>query len=140
MKTLVHSIPGKLETYWLSDANSMLDIWTTYSITLAEFKETILERGIKYAKANKANAWIVDSSGAKGAFGQEIQEFIGTDVLPSFAKAGIKYFITILPKDSAVTKMTVKNYSAKVGPSGIKLVEVNNIDDAVKWLKQNQQH
>lgn len=138
MKTLIHSIPGKMDTFWLSDVHAILDTWTTYVVSLADFKEAVLIKGLTHAKNNRGRAWIVDSSTARGAFGNEIQDFIGTDIFPSFAKAGIKYFITILPKESAVTKMTVKSYSAKVGPSGIQLVEVNSVDDAIEWLKQNK--
>lgn len=138
MKTPVHSIPGKMDTFWIQDVHAILDQWTTYVVPLADFKEAVLVKGLNYAKSHLGKAWIVDSSTAKGAFSGEIQDFIGADLFPAFAKAGIKYFITILPKESAVTRMTVKNYSSKVGPSGIKLVEVNSVDDAIEWLKQNK--
>jgi hypothetical protein len=85
---------------------------------------------------NGAKAWIVDSSKATGTFSQEIQEFIGTDVFKAFAGAGIKYFITI-NSSSAVTRMTVRNYSAKIGSSGIKLVDVPTLSAAIDWLKRN---
>ena len=38
----------------------------------------------------------MDSSTAHGAFSQEIQSFIGSDVFPAFAKHGIRYFITLV--------------------------------------------
>ena len=62
---------------------------------------------------------------------QEIQAFIGSDIFPEFTKNGIKYFITITSQVSALTKMTVKTYSAKTGPHGIQLVELNSVIDAV---------
>jgi hypothetical protein len=138
MRTQIHNIPGKMETSWISEVNAVLDTWTTYVVSLSDFKEAVLVKGLDYARKHKGIAWIVDSSTAHGAFSQEIQAFIGSDVFPSFAKAGIKYFITILPKESAVTKMTVKNYMAKVGPNGLQLVECNSVEDAVEWLKQNK--
>jgi hypothetical protein len=138
MKTLIHSIAGKMDTYWISDVKAMLDVWTTYAVSLQEFSDSVLVKGIKHAKANKAIAWIVDSSSAKGAFSPEIQNFIGTDIFPAFTKNGIKYFITILPKDSALTRMTVKNYSSKAGPNGLELVEANSVDGAIEFLKDKK--
>jgi len=135
MKTQIHSIPGKMDTYWVSDVNAILDVWTTYAVSLQDFSDAVLVKGVKHAKANKGIAWIVDSSTAKGAFSPEIQQFIGTDIFPAFTKNGIKYFITILPKESALTRMTVKNYSSKAGPNGLELVEVNSVEDAIEFLK-----
>jgi len=97
-----------------------------------------LVKGLNYAKTHKGIAWIVDSSEAKGSFPPEIQEFIGSDVFPAFAKNGIKYFITITSKESALTRMTISTYSAKTGPHGLQLLEVNSVDDAIEWLKNNK--
>jgi hypothetical protein len=133
----VHSIPGKLECQWRDDVKAMVDTWTTYSISKEEFREAVLVKGVNHARAHKGIAWIVDSSQAVGTFSQEIQDFIGSDVFPSFAKIGVKYFITITSKVSNLTKMTVSSYSAKTGPNGLKLVDVNNVEDAVAWLKAN---
>ena len=72
----------------------------------------------------------------KGA-SKEIQDFIGNSVFPAFAKNNIKYFITITSKVSAITKMSVRSYSAKTGPNGLKLVELNSVADAITWLKAN---
>lgn len=133
----IYSIPGKLEVTWRDDVKAVVDTWTTYNVSLEEFKEAVLVKGLNHAKANEAIAWIVDSSTAKGVFSQEIQNFIGSDIFPAFAKNGIKYFITITSKVSALTRMTVQTYSAKTGPHGLKLVELNSVLDAVNWLKFN---
>ena len=133
----IHSNPGKLDVTWRDDVKAVIDKWTTYDVSLEEFKEAVLVKGLKHAKSNGGIAWIVDSSSAQGVFSQEIQKFIESDIFPSFAKNGIKYFITISSQVSAITNMTVKNYSAKTGPHGLKLVEVNNVPDAVSWLKTN---
>ncbi len=82
-------------------------------------------------------AWIVDSSQATGAFSQEIQDYIGSDIFPAFAANGIKYFITVNSQVSAITKMTVRNYSAKTGPHGLQLVELASAEDAIEWLRAN---
>ena len=88
-------------------------------------------------KKNEAIAWIVDSSKAEGVFTQDIQQFIASELFPTFVKNGIKYFITINASASAVTKMSVRSYSSKVGPAGMKLVEVRSVKDAITWLKAN---
>ena len=133
----VHSIPGKLQVTWRDDVKAIVDTWSTYFVSLDEFKTAVLEKGLSHAKANGGVAWIVDSSSAKGVFSQEIQDFIGSDVFPAFASIGIKYFITITSQVSALTKMTVKTYASKTGPHGLQLVELNSVDDAVAWLKAN---
>lgn len=132
----VHSVPGKLEVYWEEKAKAIVDVWSSYYISLAEFKEATIGKGLEYAKSHGGHAYIVDSSNAKGAFTQEIQDFIDSDIFPAYAKGGIKFFITIT-SESAVTKLTVSSYSAKLGPHGIQLVEVDSVGSAVEWLKQN---
>jgi hypothetical protein len=134
----ISSIPGKLECEWRDDVKAVVDTWTTYAVTKNEFRDAVLVKGVSFAGPRRVRAWIVDSSKAVGTFSQEIQEFIGTDIFPSFARIGVKYFITINSKASALTKMTVASYSAKAGPSGLKLLEVASADDAVAWLKANK--
>jgi len=97
----------------------------------------VLVKGLNWARARRGQAWIVDSSKAKGAFSAEIQEFIGSDVFPSFAQSGIKYFITINSEVSTITNMTVRNFASKTGPHGLELVEVASVDDALEWLRHN---
>ena len=122
---------------WIEDVKSILDTWTTYNVSLAEFKKAVLVDGLNYASAHGGVAWIVDSSSAKGAFTPEIHKFIETDVFAAFARIGIKYFITINSQVSAITKLNVKQYSSVAGPHGVKLLEFNSSSDAVIWLKEN---
>lgn len=131
----IHSVPGKLECEWRDDVRAVVDTWTTYAVSKDEFREAVLVKGVAYAKAHKVVAWIVDSSKAVGTFSSEIQNFIGTDIFPTFAKIGVKYFITINSKVSALTKLTVSHYSAKAGPNGLQLLEMNSVEDGVNWLK-----
>ncbi len=136
MRTKIFEIPNKLLVEWDSDARAIIDTWTTYFVTLEEFKNAVLVKGVNHAKANRAQAWIVDSHKAKGAFAPEIQEFIGSDIFPTFAKIGIKYFMTINSED-AVTRLTVSQYSTQVGPNGMKLLKGSSAEGAVEWLKKN---
>ena len=133
----IHSIPGKLEVTWNEDVKAIVDTWVNYFVSLEEFKEAVLVKGLAHAKANGGIAWIVDSSKAELAFSPEIQNFIGTDIFPAFASNGIKYFITITSQVSALTRLNVHTYAAKTGPNGLQLVELNSVDDAVTWLRRN---
>ncbi len=135
---MIQQIEGKMVTTWNEEVKAVIDTWTDYFISLDEFIEAVLIKGLNYAKANGGIAWIVDSSQAKGVFSQEIQKFIETDVFKAFADNGIKYFITVTSKVSSLTKLTVYRYSAKAGPAGVKLLEVNNVDEAIEWLKLNK--
>jgi hypothetical protein len=137
MRQKVHEIPGRLTVEWDDQVKAMIDTWTNYTVTLDQFKEAVMKKGIGHATGKGVKAWIVDSSAATGAFAQDIQAFIGSDCFPAFAKIGVKYFITINSTKSAVTKMTVKAYSAKTGPNGLKLVEVDSVADAIDWVKKN---
>lgn len=131
----IFSLPGNLEVTWNSEVKAIIDTWSNYQISLDDFRDAVLVKGLSHAKKNGGIAWIVDSSKAKGVFSKEIQDFIGSDIFPAFAKNGIKYFITITSKVSAMTKLTVKSYSAKTGPHGLRLIELNNVYDAIDWLK-----
>ncbi len=133
----IFSIPGKLEVTWNSELKAIIDTWQTYHISLPEFREAVLVKGLDHSKANGGIAWIVDSSLAEGVFTQEIHRFIDTDIFPAFARNGVKYFITITSTVSALTKLNVMGYSAKTGPNGLKLVELNSTADAIEWLRKN---
>ncbi len=60
----IFSIPDKLDVHWIKEVRAIVDTWTTYFITLDEFREAVLEKGLKHAKANNGQAYIVDSSKA----------------------------------------------------------------------------
>ena len=134
----IHEIPGKVKVEWEPGTRSVIDHWSAMGqVTLAEFRTTVLEKGLGYAAPKGGRAWIVDNSAAKGAFSQEIQDFIGSDVFPAFAKAKIKFFITVASADSPLANMSAKKYQAKLGPNGISLVEVGSVEDALKWLREH---
>ena len=136
MMDLVHEIPGKLRVHWINDVKAILDTWQSYFVTLTQFREAVMDKGLTHARAYMGKAWIVDSSKAKGAFPEEIQHFIETECLPAFAKHGIRHFMTI-SSASAVTNLSIGNYTSKLGPAGIQLVEAVSVDGAVKWLSAN---
>jgi hypothetical protein len=133
---VINTIEGKLEVVWHEDVKAVVDTWTSYSISLEDFKEAILDKAVPYAKEHGGIAWIVDSTKSKGVFSKEIQDFIVSDIFPNFAKVGIKYFMTT-SSDEAVTRLTVSQYKKQVGPAGIQLVEVSDVASAKEWLKNN---
>jgi len=137
MRTKVYEIPGKLTVEWDPTAKAIIDTWLTYSITLEEFREAVLIKGVNYAKNNGGIAWIVDSHKATGVFSQEIHKFIETDIFPTFAKIGIKYFMTI-DSEQALTKLTIQQYSTVAGPCGLKLLNGNSAAGAIEWLTKHQ--
>lgn len=137
MPTKIHEIPGKLVVQFEPSVKAVIDTWTNYQVSLKDFSDAILNKGLVYGKPRGVAAWIVDSSGARGAFSPECQAFIGSDIFPAFAHAGIKHFITIT-SESALTKMTVKEYQAKLGPNGLHLVEAKSTAEALAWLKAEQ--
>lgn len=132
----IYEIPNKLTGTWNGEVKAIIDYWTSYFVTLDQFKEAILVKGVNHAKANGATAWIVDSHLAKGVFSEEIQKFIVTDVLPTFAQVGIKHFMTVTAQN-ALTKITVDQYASKIGPAGIKLLDGTSVQGAIEWLKKN---
>lgn len=135
--TLVHNIPDKMQTTWLNDSKAILDTWITYDVDLASFRCAVLDSAVPHLRQQHGVAYIVDSSEASGGFSDEIQTFIGAEVFRAFSAAGIKYFITVTSKVSILAKITVAEYSAKAGPWGLTLVEVNSVEDAEAWLKQH---
>ncbi|MCP4218553.1 MAG: hypothetical protein GY765_28220 [bacterium] len=136
MRRRIHQIQGKLTVEWESEAKAIIDTWDTYNVSLEEFKDAVLIKGVDCAKANGGRAWIVDSHKATGVFKAQIQKFIETDIFPKFAELGIKYFMTITSAD-AVTRLTINQYSAKAGPCGLKVLKGSCVEDALKWLIKN---
>ena len=134
---IVHEIPGTLVVDWNDKAKATIDTWTTYGITVEQFREAILKKGVANAKLRGGRAWIMDASKAKGVFAPEVQSLIEKEVFPAFARIGVKYFVTI-KSGSAVTNMSIGRYTAHLGPSGIQMVEVPDVKTALAWLEKNQ--
>ncbi len=132
----VYEIPGKLKVEWDPKARAIVDTWTSYNISLADFRNAVLVKGLNHSKAHRGRAWIVDSSKASGSFSQEIQAYIGSHIFPAFTKNGVKYFMTITA-ESALTRMTVAQYSKKAGPNGLALLNGSSVDGAISWLKKH---
>ena len=131
---LVSEVPGVLRVEWISDGNTMADVWTKYSITVDQFRQAVLVKGINFAKSRGVKSWVMDASKATGAFTREVQNLIETENFPTFARAGIKHFLTI-KSTSAITNLSIGAYSSKLGPNGIQMVDVPDLKGAIAWLK-----
>jgi hypothetical protein len=133
----VHAIPDTLLVEWNDEAKTMVDTWSTYSITVPQFREAIMNKGIAYAKAHGGRAWVMDATKAKGVFAPDIQKLIETEVFKAFAAIGIKYFITI-KSASAITNLSIGRYTAYLGPCGIQMVDVPDVNKAIAWMNEHK--
>ncbi len=134
----IYEIKDKMVGEWNSEVKAMIDTWTDYfHVTLEQFRNSIFETGLNYAKSNGCIAWIVDSSNAKGVFAQDIQKFLSEEGFNLFKNNGIKYFISISSNASPITKMTVNRYKSEASKSGLEQIELNSVSDAILWLKHN---
>lgn len=133
----IYEVEGKLKITWDAEARAIIDTWESYDISLDDFREAVLVRGLSHSKANQGRAWIVDSSRAKGTFSQKIQNYINSDIFPAFSLNGVLYFITIPPKTDPNTMLTVKQYQSVTGLNGLQLIEKDNVEEALLWLKEN---
>jgi hypothetical protein len=133
----VHEIPGVLLVEWNDEVKATIDSWSSYAIKAPQFREAIVTKGVAYAKAHGGRAWVMDATKAKGAFDNDVQKLIETEVFKAFAGIGIKYFITI-KSASVITNMSIKSFTAQLGPHGIQMVEVPDVEKAIAWLREHQ--
>ena len=61
MRTKIYEIPGKVTVEYDSDAKAIIDTWANYYVSLNEYKEAIMIKGVTYAKTHGCKAWIIDS-------------------------------------------------------------------------------
>ena len=132
----IHEVPGVLVMEWNDQGKVVVDTWLKYTIKTAEFREAILKKGVGYAKARGARAWVVDSSKATGTYAQEVQDLIAKEVFKAFAAIGVKYFITI-KSGSAITNLAFNRVTSQLGPSGIQMVDVPDLKTALTWLREH---
>lgn len=133
---LVYELKDKMTGTWDSGARAMIDVWQNYyHVSLDEFRKAVFEKGISFSKQNNGRAWIVDSENAKGVFSKDIQDYIVNEGFEIFRKNGVKYFITINSKVSALTKSTVNKYKSSAVKNSLEQIELNSVDDAIFWLK-----
>ena len=134
----IYEIKDRMVGEWNAEGKAIIDTVENYfHLTLADFKETVFNKGIKFAKANGGIAWIVDNTNAKGVFSQDIQTFLKDEGFKMFKENGIEYFITINSNANPLTNMTAGRYKVTAGKSGLQQVELHSVSDAIMWLKTN---
>jgi hypothetical protein len=133
----IFEIPAIVSVFWVPEARAIVDRWSSYAISADDFRTATLLKGLPHAKANNGNAYIVDSSTARGAFLPEIQRLIETEVFPAYAMAGIRWFLTV-KSDSQLTNLAISRYTSKLGPNGIQLVDIGSVEKGIEWLKQQK--
>lgn len=134
MKSLIYEIPGKLQGHHIPNQRVMIDTWTSLHVKKEEFESTIFDQGIPFGYQNGVNAWIVDTSRSSGVFNKEVQGFIDSDVAPTMARKGIKFFFVVTP-ESALARMTAKNV-LKLNDKqiGMQTIEVGSQQEALDML------
>ena len=134
----VFEIPGKVRVEWEPSVRAIVDTWNSLAeVTVAEFREAVLENGLSYGVARGVQAYIVDNSAALGAFSQDVVDFIAREVHPSIAQGGVKYVITVGSRESPLANLTARKYKDTLKPYGVQLVDVTTLAEAVRWLEQH---
>lgn len=133
MRDVFH-VPGRVRVQWEPSVRAIVDTWDNYVITVDQFREAVLDKGLNFAKANRGRAWIVDSSKATGYFPREVQAILD-EVFETFSKNGISHFLTITSQ-SVVTNMGIKAYSSKAGPHGVRVCEVSSVSEGIALLRR----
>lgn len=134
---LIHTIPDRVKITWRDDINAITEAWTSCDVTVDEFKEAILIKGLGYARDHAARAFIVDTSLCTDSFSGEVEEFIKTTLLPALADNLIKYYITTDLNFHEIAKAGISSLPRESGPGSLETLHVHGIKDAVMWLKEN---
>jgi len=127
-------IPEKVVFNWDIETKSIIASWSHFFVDEKNFHETI-KIVLKYAKDNQAIAWIVDASEAKSLFKHELFEKIKNNILPKLYELGIKYYLTISPKDNSFAKITESKYIQEIINLGITNKEFDDVESSIAWLK-----
>ncbi len=130
-------IAEKVSFHWENETKSIVAAWKHFFIDETDFQNAI-SVVINHARINKAKAWIVDASGAKSTFKQELFAQIRSNTIPKLKELGISYYLTITPKDNAFAKATENKYREEIKKTGIQNIEFEDVASAIDWLKINK--
>lgn len=78
---------------------------------------------------------IVDTSTAKGAPANDIQEWFGKTLFPDFQASGLVSVITIL-SSSTITRMATERWNDVGNPFGFSMFETDSKESAYKLAKE----
>ena len=104
--------------------------WTRNSIKLDEFKKMHL-KALEVIKSKGVTSLITDSSKVLDVPFPENVEWLGTELIPMLAKAGVKKLISIVPQ-TALSRLGTKSWQNKV--LGIDMYDVKDMAEAIKLV------
>ena len=122
----------KFITVTLEDSpkKHLLYSWTKTYITLDEFKEMHLT-AIQSIKSNGITSLISDSSSVTDVPTDACKEWLGKDLIPLMAEAGVKRLITVVPQ-TALGRLGTKSWQQQV--LGIDLYDVKSKEEAYSLI------
>ena len=134
----IYEVTGKVAGFFDSSNDAVIDSWTSLMISVEEFKKSIYEVGVPFAKSKQVTNWIVDTSTADGLFKTDVQKFIDQTVAPKFAEIGIRYFFIVLPA-SAIAKLSAKHV-AKINndQEGMQTIQVSSVEEAIRLIQSQK--
>jgi hypothetical protein len=136
MRKVIYEIPKKMIGYHDLEINSMIDIWTNLIATVDQFKSTIHDIGIPYAKENNIKTWIVDTGTSQGVFKSEEKEYIDNVIAPKCEDIGIEYFFVILGTN-ALTNLSVKKVvQINAAQKGMQTLMVESMNEILQIQKE----
>ncbi len=136
LSTLKHDYSPNAKIYWDLDLNSVRCEWLNLYGELDELKK-ISKAAVELAKDNNTNMFIVDSYESNGAFPPEFVDYIRDELTPFAFACGIKFLMTILPKELGLASMATKRWQ-KEERSGMTLVNFKTHEDCADWIIQNK--
>ena len=136
-QTKLYEVGDKLTVSWNKQVRALINTWSPACLYETDLKKA-LQIGLLHLISNKGIAWIVNTQTQNSYMPLRIQNYIGTTVFPSCVKNGVKYFITINSKIELMPQSYFNFYTNKAVETGLIHIEVNSIDNAIKWLNINR--
>jgi hypothetical protein len=107
---LLGEVADHIRSVYHPDRGAVIDTWTDFDVTLAEFRPLVLSCTLPQAQAHGVRSWIVDTTRASGVLLPDVQAFLAEEVVPAMIGAGIERLINVMPR-SSLAKMAVQRYA-----------------------------
>jgi len=122
------------EITWLGDVSAVRVKWNKLFMSLERFQE-ICVAAFGVLRENNGAIWIADQHDSEGVFSKEIQDFILNE-LSEIAQANkLEMVLTILPKNSGLSTMSVKRWTSGVRDKNEFISEqFENLEDCKEWI------
>jgi len=106
-------------------------------VTLEDIEYSCLKISFPFARENNAFAWIIDLSNTTGVLLPNYYDFLEEKIFSKLHETPIRYYFPINTSKSFVSQHSARKYYSKVTKYGVQLIEVNSIEEALEWLKNN---